>query len=59
MTRAAPLRQSDLMAVAKAMVKAGVPAWRLEVEKPGCGRVVIIVGQGDAPAPGSDWADLE
>jgi hypothetical protein len=58
MTRAAPLRQSELTAYAKAMAKAGVRDWRVEVEKPG-GRVSIIVGRGDTPMPESDWADLE
>lgn len=56
--RPVPLRQTELTAYAKAMTKAGVAEWRVEVD-PATGRHAIIVGKGEKPKPANDWADLE
>ena len=56
--RPVPMREADLTRYAKAMAKAGVTAWRIDID-PATGRHSIFAGQGaTSPVFGPDPDEL-
>jgi hypothetical protein len=51
-----PFKQGDLTKVFKAVVKARVSGWRIEISD---GKIIVFYGQPEAAAPPTDDTDLE